>query len=51
MHHQYFKGNYGLYFTWWDRIMHTTHKDYDMRFKQVSEETMQLRNERKSHVV
>lgn len=36
MHHQYFKGNYGLYFTFWDRIMHTTHKDYDAHFDRVT---------------
>jgi Delta7-sterol 5-desaturase len=36
MHHQYFKGNYGLYFTFWDRIMGTTHKDYHSRFEQVT---------------
>jgi Delta7-sterol 5-desaturase len=36
MHHQYFKGNYGLYFTFWDRIMGTTHKDYHRRFEQVT---------------
>jgi Delta7-sterol 5-desaturase len=36
MHHQYFKGNYGLYFTFWDRIMGTTHKDYHKRFEQVT---------------
>jgi Delta7-sterol 5-desaturase len=33
MHHQYFKGNYGLYFTFWDRIMNTLHKDYDDHYK------------------
>ncbi len=36
MHHQYFKGNYGLYFTFWDRLMGTTHKDYDARFEEVT---------------
>lgn len=35
MHHQYFKGNYGLYFTFWDRVMHTIHPDYDERFNEV----------------
>lgn len=43
MHHQYFKGNYGLYFTWWDRLMNTLHKDYDTRFEEVIQETHQLR--------
>jgi Delta7-sterol 5-desaturase len=28
-HHQHFKGNYGLYFTVWDRLMGTIRSDYD----------------------
>ena len=28
LHHSKFKGNYGLYFRVWDRIMGTEHKDY-----------------------
>ena len=35
MHHQYFKGNYGLYFTIWDRWMGTLHKNYDQTFANV----------------
>jgi sterol desaturase/sphingolipid hydroxylase (fatty acid hydroxylase superfamily) len=35
MHHQYFKGNYGLYFLFWDRIMGTLREDYDARFDAV----------------
>jgi len=35
MHHQYFKGNYGLYFTFWDRIMHTLRPEYDEQFAEV----------------
>jgi sterol desaturase/sphingolipid hydroxylase (fatty acid hydroxylase superfamily) len=35
-HHQYFTGNYGLYFTFWDRIMGTIRKDYDQRFEEVT---------------
>lgn len=31
-HHQYFKGNYGLYFLWWDRWMGTLRTDYDEAF-------------------
>lgn len=34
-HHQYFKGNYGLYFLFWDRIMGTLRKDYDEQFAEV----------------
>lgn len=29
MHHTYFKGNYGLYFRFWDELMKTTHPKYD----------------------
>jgi Delta7-sterol 5-desaturase len=32
LHHQYFKGNYGLYFTIWDRIMGTQRADYNNAF-------------------
>jgi Delta7-sterol 5-desaturase len=35
MHHQYFKGNYGLYFTIWDRLMGTLRKDYDASFENL----------------
>lgn len=31
-HHQFFTGNYGLYFTFWDRLMGTLRKDYDEQF-------------------
>lgn len=34
-HHQYFKGNYGLYFLWWDRWFNTIREDYDERFDEV----------------
>lgn len=34
-HHQYFRGNYGLYFLWWDRWMHTIRDDYDECFDEV----------------
>jgi hypothetical protein len=36
MHHQYFKGNYGLYFTVWDRLMGTMNKNYDKVFEEVT---------------
>ena len=35
-HHQYFKGNYGLYFTFWDRMMGTIRDDYDRKFQDVT---------------
>lgn len=34
-HHQFFKGNYGLYFLWWDRWMHTIRNDYDAGFDKI----------------
>jgi sterol desaturase/sphingolipid hydroxylase (fatty acid hydroxylase superfamily) len=36
MHHQHFKQNYGLYFTFWDRVMGTLHTDYGKRFEEVT---------------
>lgn len=35
-HHAHFKGNYGLYFLWWDRIMGTLREDYDQEFDQFA---------------
>jgi sterol desaturase/sphingolipid hydroxylase (fatty acid hydroxylase superfamily) len=35
MHHEKFNGNYGLYFTFWDKIMKTEFKDYNDRFNEV----------------
>lgn len=34
-HHQFFKGNYGLYFLFWDRLMGTIRDDYDQQFDDV----------------
>lgn len=34
-HHQFFKGNYGLYFLFWDRMMGTIRNDYDRKFDEV----------------
>ena len=35
MHHRYGRGNYGLYFNFWDRVMGTNHKLYDATFEEV----------------
>ncbi len=35
-HHQYFTGNYGLYFLFWDRMLLTIRKDYDDKFNEVT---------------
>ncbi len=34
-HHQHIKGNYGLYFLWWDRWMGTIRSDYEEQFDSV----------------
>jgi lathosterol oxidase len=34
-HHQFFKGNYGLYFLIWDRWMGTLREDYDTHYEKV----------------
>lgn len=39
-HHQYFKGNYGLYFLFWDRWMGTIREDYDEAYEKVTGQTM-----------
>lgn len=38
LHHQKFNGNYGLYFTWWDRLMGTELPEYRKEFKRVTGE-------------
>lgn len=35
MYHELFIGNYGLYFTYWDRWRQTEIKDYEKRFNEV----------------
>ncbi|MFZ6011528.1 MAG: DUF2147 domain-containing protein, partial [Bacteroidota bacterium] len=32
MHHEHFHGNYGLYFTWWDKLMNTENRKYHETF-------------------
>jgi sterol desaturase/sphingolipid hydroxylase (fatty acid hydroxylase superfamily) len=32
LHHEKFLGNYGLYFTWWDRLLGTEFSQYEARF-------------------
>jgi lathosterol oxidase len=36
-HHQFFKGNYGLYFLFWDRMMGTIREDYEASFDAVKQ--------------
>ena len=35
MHHAGGRWNYGLYFTWWDRIGRTEHPEYRQRLRQL----------------
>jgi Delta7-sterol 5-desaturase len=42
LHHQYFKGNYSLYFLWWDRWMGTIREDYDIKYDEVKSRTKKL---------
>lgn len=35
LHHQTGRWNFGLYFTWWDRLMGTEHPDYAARFHEA----------------
>lgn len=35
-HHEKMRGNYGLYFNFWDRLMGTNHRDYEERFREVT---------------
>jgi len=37
LHHQQGRSNYGLYFTWWDRLMGTEHPDYQARVAEIAD--------------
>ena len=37
MHHQYFDGNYGTHFTFWDKICKTEFADYEERFLEIKQ--------------
>jgi Delta7-sterol 5-desaturase len=36
LHHEKIRGNYGLYFNFWDTVMRTNHEDYAERFREVT---------------
>jgi sterol desaturase/sphingolipid hydroxylase (fatty acid hydroxylase superfamily) len=40
-HHQYFRGNYGFYFLFWDRVMGTLRKDYEESFEEIKKRKSQ----------
>jgi lathosterol oxidase len=38
LHHSKFKGNFGLYLRFWDRVMKTEHPDYVKRYDQLQQQ-------------
>ncbi len=36
LHHQDMRSNFGLYFTWWDRLMGTEHPDYQAQVARIA---------------
>ncbi|MEO8350464.1 MAG: sterol desaturase family protein [Chthoniobacteraceae bacterium] len=36
LHHEFMRGNYGLYFNVWDRLMGTNHEQYEARSREVT---------------
>ena len=38
MHHSKFKGNYSLYFRFWDRLMKTEHPEYIKAYDKLQEQ-------------
>lgn len=44
-HHKHFKGNYGLYFLFWDRWMGTLRSDYDAVFDEVKNRKKEIHGE------
>ncbi len=51
MHHRYFKGNYGLYFMFWDRMMGTLSVQYDKAYDEVAARTKATQPEIASYEV
>lgn len=48
MHHHKFKGNYGLYFRFWDRLMKTEHPDYVKEYDKLQQQRFGVRHVRPS---
>lgn len=46
-HHQYFKGNYGLYFLFWDRLLGTVRSDYEEQYDEVKNRAKSSKEEKK----
>ena len=43
LHHHKFKGNYGLYFRFWDRLMKTENPDYVKEYDKIQEKRFDLK--------
>lgn len=43
IHHAEARWNFGLYFTWWDRLMDTEHPDYYARFESATRRVYKVR--------
>lgn len=48
LHHEKFKGNYGLYFRFWDRLLKTEHPDYVAKYDEIQRKRFG-KNERNSN--
>lgn len=50
MHHEHLHCNYGLYFSWWDRLMKTEHTQYHEKFEEVKSrpKECELKKEKKA---
>ena len=40
MHHQYFEGNYGIYFNFWDKLMKTERHDYHEHYNKLFDDNV-----------
>ncbi|MCB1616651.1 MAG: sterol desaturase family protein [Pseudomonadales bacterium] len=43
MHHKYYRGNYALYFRWWDIGFNTTHKEYYKTLEEIQQRTASMK--------
>ena len=51
MHHERGTGNYGFYFTWWDKWMGTEHAHYHQRLEESLERTRQAKAAKQGQLV
>lgn len=48
MHHAKFEGNYGLYFTWWDRWFGTEFSDYEQTYDAIHERIQEEKTQKQA---